>query len=555
MDPKLKAQLRKRFAKGTLFEGKFRIEGHLGTGSFAYVMLARHEAMDRRVALKVLKPELVSANPELLKRFVNEVKIVAKLSHPNTVTVFDYGRTEDGIHYLVMEYVEGVSLDAVIEEQGALSPHRAVAVTRQILKSLAEAHTLGIVHRDLKPSNIMLSFTHDEQEIVKVLDFGVAKLVERRSPEKPNQFERRSTQFVGTPVYMSPEQVLGQDVVPASDLYALGLILHEMLTGNAPFEKTSVAHIAQAHIDPDPLPLEGLDTLTNRFQQLILRATSREVADRFQDVGSFARALPDLGESDFSVEFSKLMDDDYAFKEAVGLEGVSENTWDAFSGRNYIEAPKSESIEELPLPLPPKKKPKPAQPVRLNWQEESGEEQQRPSSSVELNLGQVKRDDLRRKRDQRDRTGGQPVVMVQRYDWRSGAWIVGGLIAAFASFLVASTVWVDGDGPDRWVVGLLPWLAAFVWSKFASVQRHLGGTLDRVVVPFARHMVWTTLSIVVIVCIISPEAGASRMENAGTWFVDDIPDDSPLRALHAVSSLFASALSMLFSVASKVFPW
>ncbi len=540
MDQTTKLRFQQTFAKGELFEGKFRIEGHLGTGSFAYVMLAKHEAMERRVALKVLKPDLVNANPELLKRFVNEVKIVAKLTHPNTVTVFDYGRTADNVHYLVMEYVEGVTLEDVLAEQGALAPHRAVLVTKQILKSLAEAHSLGIVHRDLKPSNIMLTYSHDEQEIVKVLDFGVAKLVDHQSTHRGKP-QRRSTQFVGTPVYMSPEQVLGTDVVPASDLYSLGLILYEMLTGSSPFTEPTVALIAQAHVDDEPLPFAHLDRLTARFQTLILRATARQPQNRFTDVGSFARALPTIGATDFSAEFSKLMDDGGLAEESPAVED-----WDAFSGKNYVEAPASEAVFDEPIAR--SKAPKPAQPVRLNVETEAP---RRPLGGVALDLGHVRRDELQRKRDV---TVGTPVVVVER-DWKSAAWILGGMGACFAAFVLASTVFVDGNGPDRWFVGFLPMGIAALWSRFSGVQRHHGSQLETMVVPFFKHMVLTLGVLLLVVCVAMPESGASRMANAGTWFVDDVSKSSPLRLVHTVTETVASVFAWLFAFSSKVIPW
>lgn len=549
MDPSLKDRLRKQFTKGTLFEEKYRIEGHLGTGSFAYVMLARHEAMDRRVALKVLKPDLVGANPELLERFVNEVKIVGKLKHPNTVTVFDYGRTDDGVHYLVMEYVEGVGLDEVLSEQQRLAPARVVNITQQILESLAEAHALGIVHRDLKPSNIMLTYSHDEKEIVKVLDFGVAKLMDRTPNGRKKTSARRSTQFIGTPVYMSPEQVLGQVVVPASDLYSLGLIVYEMLVGESPFENAGVAEIAQAHIQHGPLPLDLLPELSQEFQELIVRATSRSVDDRYPDVGAFARALPLIDSP--SVEFSVLLADSEASTPAAH-ESSEVDFFEQFSGKNYL-APPSEVEDEEDDPMLAPTRPtrsdslKPAQPERLTEEPEP----RRASAAVELDVAAIKREELRQRRE----AVVAPPSRAPSFALREALWLLAGVVAAFVAFVVASTAWASGHGPDRWLLGLLPVGIALLWSRFAGIRRHLGSRMETVFVPAARHTVWTCLGLIAIVALISPEAAASKMQQAGAWFVADIPPESSLSFIRRGVEALAGGLAALFSAASKIVPW
>ena len=535
-----KSRLRAKLKRGSLFEGKFRIKGHLGTGSFAYVMLAEHEVMERTVALKIVKPELVDQNPDMLERFMNEVKIVSKLKHPNTVTVFDFGRTSDGISYLVMEHVEGVPLNEVIDSEGALDDTRAVDITKQILKSLAEAHSLGIVHRDLKPSNIMLTQTHEGVEVAKVLDFGVAKLGESAAGGK----KRRSTRFVGTPIYMSPEQVLGEEVVPASDLYSLGLMLYEMLVGAPPFANMAVAHIAQAHIDKGPLELDGLDLLAPRMRKLIERATSRRVEDRFGDVKSFARALP-ITTKDHSAEFAQL---------TGGGADISDEIADVFAGRNYIEAPESEA-SDVPNLAPISRK---GSKQKSLPQVEARTPTKRPAH-ISVDLTPVLREQ-RMKRRVDPSSGVQTIPQsTQRgpgvyVDWVTRGWLAGGLFALIIAFLIASTVFIDTDGADRWLVGLVPVGIAVLWTKFASVKVLHGSWVERTLVPLAQHMVWTAGLHVVFVALAMPGTGATRMRDLGDSAIDMARESSAAILWKSVGFL-AHALGKVFAIASQILPW
>lgn len=400
------ARMRKALAPGSVFAGKYRIQKQLGTGSFAHVLLARHEVMGRDVALKVLKPEILEKMPEVSDRFINEARIVSQLRHPNSVTVFDFGEVAT-VSYMVMEYIEGSPLDEVLE-RGPMSIDRTCRVLKQILKSLDEAHALGIIHRDLKPGNIMLTELHGESDFVKVLDFGVAKLMGDTDGEPSQTPVRRSTQFIGTPIYMSPEQVLGQEVVPASDLYSLGLIVYEMLTGDQPIEAANVATVAQKHLDDKPLPFKKIKQLPKAFQRLILKATARYPQQRFTSVPEFARAIPGAIDLDHSAEFSKLLAQRAA--EANEQESIPE----VFSGRGYVEHP--EDSDELWTDLGPRRAADPSTPKEAI----SGEferpkrpadrtgERERPKprrssrpDELEVDYAKVRREDWRRDREQR----------------------------------------------------------------------------------------------------------------------------------------------------------
>ncbi len=335
---------------GNLFESKYRIMRPLGAGSFALVVHARHEVMERDVALKFLKPKVVASNPEVSERFIKEVQIASRLKHPNVVAIYDFGETDDGIYYMVQEFVDGVTVDALLPEGRPLEPERVISFCRQALSCLAEAHSHGIIHRDLKPSNLMATTSETGEEIIKILDFGVAKLLEKDETGAISQI-RQSTKFIGTPIYMSPEQILGREVQPSSDLYSVGLMLYEMITGQAPIQAEQIAEVVQQHLSDDPFDFPMIHLLSEPMQQVIYKATARHPKDRFADADAFSEALrvasgeatsgsddvasPDLvdeairkGEERFAEEKRR--------RQRLAEEGSEGEELDAFLGKNYI---------------------------------------------------------------------------------------------------------------------------------------------------------------------------------------------------------------------------
>jgi serine/threonine-protein kinase len=229
---------------GQVVSGRYRIRELIGEGGMGAVYLAEHTLMRKRVALKLLHADM-SRDEEVLARFKREAEAAAHVEHPNVATATDFGQTENGSFFLVLEYVEGTSLRKVIEH-GPVHPARALHVARQIALALDRAHAAGIVHRDLKPENVMLVKKGDDPDFVKVLDFGIAK-VERPARDTGQPLTRLGT-ILGTPEYMAPEQALGEKVGPAADLYAVGVILYEMLTGKHPFDTPDRMAILSMHI-------------------------------------------------------------------------------------------------------------------------------------------------------------------------------------------------------------------------------------------------------------------------------------------------------------------
>jgi eukaryotic-like serine/threonine-protein kinase len=247
---------------GQVVSGRYRIQQLLGEGGMGAVYLAEHTHMKKRVALKLLHPEM-SENAEVQARFEREAMAAAHIEHPNVAAATDFGKTEDGALFLVLEYIEGTSLRDVIDGR-PLEVARAVHIVRQIALALERAHTEQIVHRDLKPENVMLVRRADDPDFVKVLDFGIAKMApaQRADGGAPQPLTRIGT-IMGTPEYMAPEQALGEAVTPQADLYALGIMLYEMLTGVHPFDPPDRMAMLSFHIvAPVPLMADRVAGLT-----------------------------------------------------------------------------------------------------------------------------------------------------------------------------------------------------------------------------------------------------------------------------------------------------
>lgn len=235
--------------------GNYRLEGRLGEGAMGVVFAARQLSIDREVVVKLLKLSAhdTELNELLSKRFRREAVATAKLGHPNTVQIIDFGQADDGRRFIVLERLYGRPLSEVMTARGALPPAEVATIAEQICRSLAEAHGVGVIHRDLKPDNVFLCDFPDARGVVKVMDFGVARLV----PHTDSHVTRITAAglTVGTPMYIAPEQARGLDTTPATDLYSLGVMLYEMLTGEPPFKADSGMEMAIKHIKEPAPPL------------------------------------------------------------------------------------------------------------------------------------------------------------------------------------------------------------------------------------------------------------------------------------------------------------
>ena len=274
---------------GSEIDGRYRIIELIGEGGMGKVYLAEHVEIGKRVALKVLHPSY-SRMPDLVERFRREARAASKIGHPNIVDVTDSGATNDGSVYFVMEYLEGVELGSVIEREGAIDVARALRITGQICRALSAAHREGIIHRDLKPENIFLITRGGEADVVKVLDFGIAKTTEAEAAR-----ERRLTSpgmAMGTPEYMAPEQAAGRPADARTDIYSLGAIMYEMTTGLPPYSGDNFMEILtkKATIDP-PVPISVRTDLPLPVSELVTAAMARNPDDRPQSMDALEYEL------------------------------------------------------------------------------------------------------------------------------------------------------------------------------------------------------------------------------------------------------------------------
>ncbi len=267
--------------------GRYRLKRRLASGGMGDVWVAYHPGLKRDVAVKILKPEEQARSASALPRFEREVRATADLRHPNTVRVFDYGITEDGLRYYVMELLEGETLASHVAQVGPLAPARALHVVGQAARALGEAHEHGIVHRDIKPENLFLTSMGGEHDFVKVIDFGIAK-------DQSAEATVTGTGWVlGTPSYLSPEVAMGKQADPRSDVYALGAVLYFLLCGKPPFEDENVAALVFAHIHERPVtPSRKLGRqLPPDVEALVMRALEKDPDVRFATALDFALAL------------------------------------------------------------------------------------------------------------------------------------------------------------------------------------------------------------------------------------------------------------------------
>jgi eukaryotic-like serine/threonine-protein kinase len=257
---------------GTVLAGRYRIERLLGSGGMGSVYRAEHVLMRKACAVKVLHREMTQVK-EVVARFEREAVAAARIEHPNVATATDFGQLENGSFYLVLEFIEGRSLSQLIAEAGALNEERALLIARQISDALAAAHAAGIVHRDLKPDNVMLVSKEGASDFVKVLDFGIAKLkIEEPGPNE--QALTRLNTVMGTPEYMSPEQARGEPVDHRADLYTVGVILYEMLSGSSPFRHEEFVVVLTKKLTEDAPPLPAhVSTRTRELVSALLQRT------------------------------------------------------------------------------------------------------------------------------------------------------------------------------------------------------------------------------------------------------------------------------------------
>ena len=273
---------------GQVVADRYHIVKKLGEGGMGQVYLAEHVKMGRRSAIKVMNPSMVH-DPDAVARFNREAANASRITHPNVCAVYDFGETPDGVIYLAMEFIEGEPLTDLIQREGALKIHRAFNIFRQVADALQAAHDLGIVHRDLKPDNIMLTKNRGGADVVKVVDFGIAKAV---GGDESGQKVTKTGLVVGTPEFMSPEQLSGDKLDGRSDLYSLALVFYKMLTGDLPFKADTVQETMIKRLTDEPAKLAATRpdlSFPAGLQEVLDNALARTPVERYQTVSKFAQ--------------------------------------------------------------------------------------------------------------------------------------------------------------------------------------------------------------------------------------------------------------------------
>ena len=268
--------------------GRYRLKRRLAAGSMGEVWVAHHPVLKRDVAVKILAPRADADAASAVPRFEREARATSELSHPNTIRVFDYGTTEDGLWYYVMELLDGETLAERVARLGPLAPAQALAIAKQAARALGEAHERGIVHRDVTPRNVFLASLGGERDVVKVLDFGIAKIASAGDVAMT-----RSGVLLGTPEYISPEVAQGMTVDARADVYGLGAVIYFLLTGSAPFAATTAIGALMAHKDLKPVaPSERFGRPFPRdLEAVVMRCLEKERDARYCDGAELASAL------------------------------------------------------------------------------------------------------------------------------------------------------------------------------------------------------------------------------------------------------------------------
>lgn len=297
---------------GQVVAGKYRLLDVLGEGGMGVVFLAEHELIEKRIALKVLRKEY-STKPDLVQRFKQEAISASRIKHPNVLDVFDFGQLENGCFFLAMEYLQGRDLAAELEQNTTVEPVIAVQIALQMCRALGAAHMRGVVHRDMKPENVFLHRTEEGDEIVKIVDFGIAQLRGREDHNEEQPTRRRLTRtgvIFGTPEYMSPEQAKGKTADLRVDIYAVGIILYEMFTGAVPFTGDTFMAVLSAHLTQTVPPMRQWVPdlgVSQELESIVLKALAKDPDDRFQSMSELGLALQQTPEGQLAAPLAGLV--------------------------------------------------------------------------------------------------------------------------------------------------------------------------------------------------------------------------------------------------------
>ena len=290
---------------GTTVAGRYKVIKLLGEGGMGQVYLAEHTAIEKRIALKVLRSEYAHKG-EIVTRFQQEAISASRIKHPNVLDVFDFGQLENGCFYLAMEFLEGNDLADELQRSRVLTAPRALPIAMQICRALSAAHGKGVVHRDMKPENVFLQRTGDGEEIVKIVDFGIAQLKpsnEEAAKESTHRRLTRTGMIFGTPEYMAPEQASGKHADLRCDVYAVGIILYELFTGSVPFTGETFLGVLTKHLNEMPPDMRSVYPdlhLSPELEGVVQRALAKDPTHRYQTMNELSQALAATPEGQYA---------------------------------------------------------------------------------------------------------------------------------------------------------------------------------------------------------------------------------------------------------------
>ena len=329
---------------GRVLADRYRIDALLGAGGMGAVYLAQHLGIGRAVAIKVLDTQ-VGSDPEARQRFEREALASGRLDHPNIVGVTDFGVFDDRRSFLVMEALTGESLGARIEREGALHWREAVAIAASMLRGLRHAHDRGVVHRDIKPDNVFLA-VKDDVPTVKILDFGIAKLLDAGGDGSATT--TRAGMTVGTPAYLSPEQAVGGEITPATDLYSATIVLFEMLTGHQPFDGEDLVSIMLSHVAKPPPLLRDLappDTeIPADLEVIVQRGLQKLAGDRIASADVYLALLDDLMRAPSGPMFSRE-------SRPIAIPTTPEHAWLGSAATGHAPTVRATSLADVRAPI------------------------------------------------------------------------------------------------------------------------------------------------------------------------------------------------------------
>jgi len=345
---------------GSVLDKRYRVLEKIGEGGMGKVYKVEHIVLGKIFALKALNYELAQRE-DSIKRFINEAKITSRIGHPNIIGITDFGRTPDGSFYFVMEYVNGKTLYDLLNQNKTITPSKCVEILSQCTDALYAAHKEGIVHRDLKPDNIMLTDKSDGSYFVKILDFGISKITGNHNTRLTS-----SGVIIGTPEYMSPEQASQEAVDHRTDIYSLGVIMYQMLTGNLPFTSSNPINLLMMHKTKSPKPLKTFNpSVPSNFENICLKCLAKNPADRFQDMKELKDTLHNAINSkdvDFTVSSLDLKNNILSSDEGydmpppsdISLEKIHEVRSKLFADSNSVwfdpySKPQAEKKEEIQI--------------------------------------------------------------------------------------------------------------------------------------------------------------------------------------------------------------